>query len=152
MWSKIKVWKRLRAYSSHCCPNNHGVVSLQALVSCVLPIQVFKNLDGQCSSFWGTYYNVQWLMVDIPPVDLGHSGSHSCPAANACTTEMKVTTLVPGPSTLHTTWTGWRVEGLGMRLSRLTHLTMVNSCMICNYKISHKHSSLLTMMCSCNFD
>ena len=108
MWSKIKVWKRLRAYCSHCCPNNHGVVSLQAMVSCVSPIQAFKNLDGQNLIAWSSLseaLDLQCLIFkwgDMPLkkfVDLGHLDSHCHPVANACTTEMQVTSFVSRPST-----------------------------------------------------
>ena len=167
MWSKIKVWKRLRAYCSHCCPNNHGVVSLQAMASCVSPIQAFKNLDGQNLIAWSSLseaLDLQCLIFkwgDMPLkkfVDLGHLDSHCHPVANACTTEMQVTSLVPRLSTPpctthhhapHNTWTRCSVDGLRTRLSPLAHLNIVHSCMICNYKISHNHSSLpllLTMM------
>ena len=58
--------------------------------------------------------------IDMPLrrfVDLGHSESHCHSVANACTTEMQVTSLVPRSSTPHTTWMGCSADGLGTRLS-----------------------------------
>ena len=77
-------------------------------------------------------------------VDLGHSESHCHPVANACTTEMQVTSSVPRPSTPHTTWMKRSVEGLGARLSSWPTWPWFTVPCICDYRISLVTTTITT--------
>ena len=61
---------------------------------------------------------------------VGHLDSHRHPVANACTTEMQVTSLILSPDHQHHTVHRQErsLDGLGTRLSPSAHLTMVHSC------------------------